>query len=295
MLTGAELPAWSRLAAEGTPAPYPSGTAAGERDAHNGTVVVPPDPRREGVPVEQIAAYRWDGERFVEIPVQVDERFPYFLANAELATSASTPAPTRSSPTRGTSRRGRRPPASAAAAYPRRRRPDARPGRRRSTTTTRSSSWRATPARRRPPARPARAAPAPSARRSRVVDPLDPATDALRLPLPPSRRLVVRRRQRLRRLRARRQRRRVDRPRLASPTTTPRSSARRNTGYGPNLAGTVCDPDGDASAHVRPTASRATASPSRTDAYQWRATRPLDGPRAARRQARPAAASTAPT
>ena len=31
--------------------------------------------------VEDIAAWRWDGERFVEIPVQVDERAPYFLAN----------------------------------------------------------------------------------------------------------------------------------------------------------------------------------------------------------------------
>jgi hypothetical protein len=81
VLTGAELPTWSRLAAEGTPGPYPSGTAAGQRDAHNGTIVVPPDPRGEGVPVDQVTAHRWDGERFVEIPVQVDERFPHFLAN----------------------------------------------------------------------------------------------------------------------------------------------------------------------------------------------------------------------
>lgn len=81
VLTGAQLPAWSRLAAVGTPAPYPSGTAEGERDAHNGTMAVPPDPRGDGVPVGEIAAFRWDGRRFREIPVQVDERFPYFLAN----------------------------------------------------------------------------------------------------------------------------------------------------------------------------------------------------------------------
>jgi hypothetical protein len=81
VLTGADLPTWSRLAATGTPAPYPSGTSEGQRDAHNGTVVVPPDPRDHGVPVDQIAAYRWDGRRFQEIPVQVDERMPYFLAN----------------------------------------------------------------------------------------------------------------------------------------------------------------------------------------------------------------------
>ena len=81
VLTGADLPSWSRLPAEGTPAPYPSGSASGERDAHNGTVVVPEDPRGAGVPVERVSAFRWDGKRFVEIPVQVDERFPYFLAN----------------------------------------------------------------------------------------------------------------------------------------------------------------------------------------------------------------------
>jgi hypothetical protein len=81
VLTGADLPAWSRLPAGGTPAPYPSGAAAGERDAHNGTIVVPPDPRGQGVDVDDIAAFRWDGKRFREVPVQVDERFPHFLAN----------------------------------------------------------------------------------------------------------------------------------------------------------------------------------------------------------------------
>jgi hypothetical protein len=81
VLTGLDLPTWSRLPAEGTPTPYPSGSAAGQRDAHNGTVVVPPDPRGDGVPVDEVTAFRWDGRRFVEIPVQVDERFPWFLAN----------------------------------------------------------------------------------------------------------------------------------------------------------------------------------------------------------------------
>jgi hypothetical protein len=81
VLTGADLPTWSRLPATGTPAPYPSGAATGERDAHNGTVVVPPDPRGSGVDVDDVVAYRWTGSRFAEIPVQVDERFPWFLAN----------------------------------------------------------------------------------------------------------------------------------------------------------------------------------------------------------------------
>ena len=84
VMTGADLPTWSRLAADGTPAPYPSGALDGVRSAHNGTVVVPPDPRGDGVPVDQIAAYSWDAtaKQFVEIPVQVDEKMPYFLANA---------------------------------------------------------------------------------------------------------------------------------------------------------------------------------------------------------------------
>jgi hypothetical protein len=79
VLTGADLPAWSRLAATTVCAPYPSGTTGG-RDAHNGTNVVPPDVR-VGAPVGQIAAYRWSGVGFVEIPVQVDQRFFYCLSN----------------------------------------------------------------------------------------------------------------------------------------------------------------------------------------------------------------------
>jgi hypothetical protein len=79
VLTGAALPAWSRLPAATACAPYPSGTTGG-RDAHNGTVTVPADVRT-GVPVEEIVAYRWTGLAFEEIPVQVDQRYGYCLSN----------------------------------------------------------------------------------------------------------------------------------------------------------------------------------------------------------------------
>jgi hypothetical protein len=87
VLTGLQLPEWSRLPAEGVANPYPSGSGQTDttRDAHNGQVTVPPD-ARAGVPVEQVTAFAWRGDAsdggFEEIPVQVDERFPYFLANA---------------------------------------------------------------------------------------------------------------------------------------------------------------------------------------------------------------------
>src|SRR5581483_8805740 len=73
---------WSRAPSDTECMPYPSGTMFGGsgRDAHNGTVVVPPDPRT-GVSVDQIVAYRWDGLQFVEIPVQVDQRYVYCLSN----------------------------------------------------------------------------------------------------------------------------------------------------------------------------------------------------------------------
>ena len=83
VLTGAQLPAWSRLSAQGVAKPYPSGattTGDGVRHAHNGTITVPPD-ARPGADVDAIAAYRWNGRKFTEVPVQVDQRFPYFLAN----------------------------------------------------------------------------------------------------------------------------------------------------------------------------------------------------------------------
>ena len=81
VMTGAQIPSWSRLPATGVANPYPSGALDGVRSAHNGTLVVPPD-AREGVTAEDVVAYRWDGSGFAEVPVQVDERFPYFLANA---------------------------------------------------------------------------------------------------------------------------------------------------------------------------------------------------------------------
>ncbi len=58
--------------------PYPSGALIGSRDAHNGIDVVPP---ALGVPVDEIAAYRWDGSQWVEIPVQVDQMYYYCLSN----------------------------------------------------------------------------------------------------------------------------------------------------------------------------------------------------------------------
>jgi hypothetical protein len=79
VLTGADLPSWSRLPAVTVCAPYPSGTTGG-RDAHNGTTVVPPD-LRTGVAVDDVVAFRWTGVAWVEIPVQVDQRFQYCLSN----------------------------------------------------------------------------------------------------------------------------------------------------------------------------------------------------------------------
>jgi len=79
VLTGAQVPTWSDLPVEGAALPWPNGALIGTRDAHAGTLVAPP--HTVGVPVDEIAAYRWDGEGFEEIPLQVDERFPYFLSN----------------------------------------------------------------------------------------------------------------------------------------------------------------------------------------------------------------------
>lgn len=107
VMTGAQLPGWAVLPAAGVGHPYPSGAnitgqadetealaflnvlrdplRLGEvRDAHNGTFIYPLAGQQLPAlaAVEDIAAWRWDGERFVEIPVQVDEKFPFFLANA---------------------------------------------------------------------------------------------------------------------------------------------------------------------------------------------------------------------
>ena len=93
VLTGADVPEWSRLAAQGLAKPYPGGAPSegassgfppgGDdvRSAHHGTITVPPD-ARTGAPVDRLAAYRWDGKNWTEVPVQVDERFPNFLANS---------------------------------------------------------------------------------------------------------------------------------------------------------------------------------------------------------------------
>lgn len=82
VLTGAQVPAWSSAPAVGAAEPWPSGALTGTRSAHeHGTIVVPPV--EIGVDPDRVAAYRWDGDGFVEVPVQVDERFPYFLANPD--------------------------------------------------------------------------------------------------------------------------------------------------------------------------------------------------------------------
>jgi hypothetical protein len=85
VITGSQIPTWSRNAATGSPAPWPSGVTSadggdGVRSAHNGVITVPPD-TRTGVDPDQIAAYRWDGSSWSEIPVQVDQMYLYFLAN----------------------------------------------------------------------------------------------------------------------------------------------------------------------------------------------------------------------
>ncbi len=57
IVSGAKLAGWSGPQATVVCQPYPSGALTGERDAHNGIYIAPP---AIGVPVDQIAAYRWD-------------------------------------------------------------------------------------------------------------------------------------------------------------------------------------------------------------------------------------------
>jgi len=78
IVKGAKVVGWSGPSAQIVCDPYPSGGVTGERDAHAGTIVPPP---ATGVPVDEIAAYRWNGSAFEEIPVQVDEMYPYCLSN----------------------------------------------------------------------------------------------------------------------------------------------------------------------------------------------------------------------
>ena len=78
VMTGAQLPSWSQPASVpvlGEPNPV-----AGIRDAHAGTTIDPPVSPTAARP-DRIAAFRWTGDSWDEIPVQVDERFPYFLRN----------------------------------------------------------------------------------------------------------------------------------------------------------------------------------------------------------------------
>jgi hypothetical protein len=89
VLTGAQLAGWSVPAVQGVAQPWPSGVTAeyssqidpslAVRTAHNGTLA---PAVTTGVPVDEVAAYAWSGKGWREVPVQVDERFPYFLANA---------------------------------------------------------------------------------------------------------------------------------------------------------------------------------------------------------------------
>src|SRR5688572_21672433 len=80
ILTGADFPQLSHLAATVVCQPWPSGALVGERSAHNGISLVPPDLRAPVDPAD-VVAFRWSGSRFDEIPVQVDEVMPYCLSN----------------------------------------------------------------------------------------------------------------------------------------------------------------------------------------------------------------------
>ena len=85
VITGSQIPAWSRAAAVGVIPPKPFGISSqfggdNARSAHNGILTLPPD-ARAGIDPDQVAAYRWDGSNWAEIPVQVDQRYPYLLAN----------------------------------------------------------------------------------------------------------------------------------------------------------------------------------------------------------------------
>ncbi|TMB46007.1 MAG: hypothetical protein E6J55_02815 [Deltaproteobacteria bacterium] len=75
VLTGKQVRAWSGPAAEVTCTPV---AASPGRDAHKGTVIAPP---ATGVPVDQVVAFKWDGLQWVEIPVQVDQMYYYCLGN----------------------------------------------------------------------------------------------------------------------------------------------------------------------------------------------------------------------
>ena len=87
VLTGAQIPQWAAPAAttQGLAAPYPVGGNKyidQTRSAHNGYLVVPALPKGQlSVDPDTVAAYTWTGSEWKQIPVQVDQRFPYFLSN----------------------------------------------------------------------------------------------------------------------------------------------------------------------------------------------------------------------
>jgi hypothetical protein len=97
ILTGAQLGAWSQLPATGVAAAYPSGVGQATpnplpgtpqtfgdfyRSAHNGALSTPPADGRTGIDPNRLAAYSWTAAGgWREVPVQVDQKFPYFLAN----------------------------------------------------------------------------------------------------------------------------------------------------------------------------------------------------------------------
>jgi hypothetical protein len=81
VLTGSQLPQWSRLSAVGTGFPTSTASFDGVRSAHNGKIVVPPD-ARTGVDPDAVTAWKYVDGTWKQIRVQVDQRFPYFLANA---------------------------------------------------------------------------------------------------------------------------------------------------------------------------------------------------------------------
>jgi hypothetical protein len=93
VLTGAAIPAWAAPAAEGLAKTQPSGANTSDdplgdnlRSAHNGQLVVPPTPPGvTQVDPDTITAYSWVDGSWKEIRVQVDQRFPYFLANGRSA------------------------------------------------------------------------------------------------------------------------------------------------------------------------------------------------------------------
>ncbi len=87
VLTGSQIPQWSGPSAQCVGQPYPSGVGTYPpaqfqvRTAHNGTCAVPPAGTPAGVDPNQVTAFKWSGTAWAEVPVQVDQKFPNFLAN----------------------------------------------------------------------------------------------------------------------------------------------------------------------------------------------------------------------